>query len=128
VYFVPRVDIPTNVVADRQRHSENEPFRTERRDLSLLLAFAENRFGRLHNRNRWVRDAVAFYLVQSVFEALNVDDRISSLPVIVAAQPKSDIIRISNCKAPELLTGNLRDIDRDLCMRGRDYKTEEYQA
>ena len=62
------------------------------------------------------------------FEALNVDDRVASLAVIVAAQPKGDIIWIRNCIAPELLAGNLRDIDHDLRLRGRDYETEEYQA
>jgi hypothetical protein len=75
-----------------------------------------------------MRDAIVLHLFQIFFEAINFDDRVVSLAVIVAAQPKGDIIRIRNGIAPELLARNLRDIDRDLRLRGRDYETEEYQA
>jgi hypothetical protein len=99
-----------------------------RRDRLLLLAVAENCCNRLHNCDLWIRDAVVLHLFQIFFKALNFDDRVASLAVIVTAQPKGDIIWIGNCIAPELLAGNLRDIDRDLRLRGRDCKTEGYQA
>jgi hypothetical protein len=98
---------------------------SQRRDRSLLIAYTKKHFNRLHNCNRLMRDAVVLHLCQIFFEALNLDDRIVSLAVIVAAQPKGDIIGIRNRIAPELLAGNLRDIDRDLRLRGRDYKTHE---
>jgi hypothetical protein len=108
-------------IGDRHKDSQ-------RRDRSPLFAYTEKRFNRLHNCNRWTRDAVVFHLFKIFFEALNFDDCVVSLAVIVTAQPKGDIIRIRNCIAPELLAGNLRDIDRDLRLRGRDCKTQEYQV
>ena len=73
-------------------------------------------------------NAVVLHFFQIFFESINFDDRVVSLAIIVATQPKSDVIRIRNCIASKLLAGNLRDIDRDLGLRGRNYKTKEYRA
>ena len=73
-------------------------------------------------------DAVILHLFQIFLETLDINDRVVSLAVIVATQPKRNIIRVRNCIAPELLAGNLGDIDCDLRLRGRGYKKKRYQA
>src|ERR1700730_10104025 len=115
----------TKIASRRQRVSI---FPTGQTTQPELLAYAKNRFNRLHDRNCWMRDAVILHLFQIFLETLDINNRVVSLAVIVATQPKGNIIRVRNCIAPELLAGNLGDIDCDLRLRGRYYKKKGYQA
>jgi hypothetical protein len=93
-----------------------------------LFLVTEKHFNRLHNCDTWMCNAVVFHFSQILFERVNFYNRIVSLPIIVAAQPKSDIVWIGNFIASELLAGNLRDINCDLRLRGRNYNAKENRA
>ena len=75
--------------------------------LGLLFFQSKHRFTCLHDQDLGILDAVSFQRLRIFHELLHIDDCVTLLAVIVAAQPNRDVLRSGNLVTGELLTCDL---------------------
>jgi hypothetical protein len=75
--------------------------------VTLVVLDIEQCLCRLHDRCRRIPEAEISQLFGIVVKALRVNDSIAALPIVVAAEPDRDVLRIGDFVAHELVTRHL---------------------